>query len=214
MSLAFLFLTGMAIGLIMAVPVGPVNLLAISRSLRGGFVAGFVAGMGGMVADTLLATIAAFGVTAVIDFVEGYEQGIQFAGGVLLVVMGIAAMRSHPHLDPGADGNQRAGVIRGGITGFFMTVTNPGAAIAMLALFGGLGDIDEINRDPTAALFIVAGVAAGSTLWWFVLATVVGGLHKRLSDRWLAGINHVAGVVLVGCGLALVGGLAFGVKVF
>jgi threonine/homoserine/homoserine lactone efflux protein len=212
MDLTQLFVTGMAIGLIMAVPVGPVNLLAISRTLRYGFLAGFVAGLGGMVADSLFAVIAAFGITRVIDFVAGNARPIQLFGGVLLLVMGIAALRSHPHLDRARFG-AAPGVLRGGVSGFFMTVTNPGAALAMLALFGGLGDIEALNADNAAAVVIVSGVAAGSTVWWFLLATLVGRLRERMSDAWLAGINRVAGVILLGCGGALLLGLLLGVKI-
>jgi threonine/homoserine/homoserine lactone efflux protein len=213
MSFVQLFVTGMAIGLIMAVPVGPVNLLAVSRTLRFGFLAGFVAGLGGMVADSVFAAIAAFGITRVIDFVEGNAFPIQLVGGLLLVAMGIAAMRSHPHLDRVRDSGPRNGVLRGGVSGFFMTVTNPGAALAMLALFGSLGDIEALNTDDVAAVVVVAGVAAGSTIWWFVLATMVGRLRDRMSDDWLAGINRVAGVVLIVCGAGLLAGLALGIEI-
>lgn len=214
MSLALLFATGAVIGLIMAIPVGPVNLLAISRTLRHGFLAGFVAGLGGMVADTVLAVIAAFGVTWVIDFVEGNARPIQFGGGILLVVMGIAAMRSHPHLERSTTVAPSSSVWRGGVSAFFMTVSNPGAAIAMLALFGSLGDLEDVERGGFASMIVVAGVAAGSTIWWFLLATMVGRLRDRLSDGWLHRVNMTAGVVLLGCGFALLGGLMLGIRLF
>ncbi len=212
MTWALLLIAGVAIGLIMAVPVGPVNLLAISRTLRYGFLAGFVAGLGGMVADTLLAALAAYGVTWVIDFVEGNARPIQFGGGVLLVIMGIAALRSHPHLDRVGKVASNRSVWRGGLTGFVMTVTNPGAAIAMLALFGSLGNVEAVELGGFSSLVVVAGVAAGSTIWWFVLATMVGRLRDRLSDDWLRRINMTAGVILLGCGFALIGGLLLGVR--
>lgn len=214
MTLAQLLIAGAVIGLVMAVPVGPVNLLAISRTLRYGFLAGFVAGLGGMVADTLLAAIAAFGVTWVIDFVEGNARPIQFAGGVLLLVMGIAAMRSHPHLDRAAAIGSSGGVLRGGVSAFFMTMTNPGAALAMLALFGSLGDIDADGLQGARAAAVVAGVAAGSTLWWFVLASIVRNVRGRLGDGWLHAVNRTAGIVLVALGAGLIVGLALGIDLF
>jgi threonine/homoserine/homoserine lactone efflux protein len=212
MNFAILFVTGMAIGLIMAIPVGPVNLLAISRTLRHGFVAGFVAGLGGMVADVVFAAFTAFSVTTVINLMEGHERPIQFVGGLLLLAMGVAVMRAQPHLAD-TSGASTGGVLRGGVSGFLMTITNPGAALAMVALFGSLGKIENLNGDNASALVVVAGVAAGSTAWWFILATMVGRLRERMNDRWLQGINRAAGLVLIVFGAALITGLALGIKI-
>lgn len=212
MSWIVLLFAGVTIGLIMAVPVGPVNLLAISRTLRYGFWAGFVAGLGGMAADTLLAALSAFGITWAVDFVEVNARKIQFGGGALLVLMGLAAMRTHPHIDRSDLVASARGVLRGGLSAFFMTVTNPGAILAMIALFGSLGDIEDIRLGGISALVVVAGVAGGSTVWWFLLATMVGRLRDRLSDAWLATVNHVAGAVLALAGVALIVGLMLGIK--
>ncbi|MGQ0676515.1 MAG: LysE family transporter, partial [Rhodospirillales bacterium] len=69
-----LFLRGFIIGFAIAAPVGPIGLLCIRRSLKGGFAAGFSAGLGAAAADAVYGAVAAFGVTAVSSFLAA-QQG-------------------------------------------------------------------------------------------------------------------------------------------
>ena len=54
-----LVLAGVAIGVLMAAPIGPVNVLVIQRAVARGFWGGLAAGIGAVLADGLLAAIAA-----------------------------------------------------------------------------------------------------------------------------------------------------------
>src|SRR3546814_10385330 len=78
----------MAIGFAMAVPVGPVGLLCIRRTLNSGFVIGLLSGLGAALADALFAAAAAGGIASLMDFLLGIEWQLRVAGGVLLVALG------------------------------------------------------------------------------------------------------------------------------
>ena len=60
-----LFAKGLAIGLAIAAPVGPVGVLCVRRTLSEGRLMGLAAGLGAAVADAFYGGIAAFGVAAV-----------------------------------------------------------------------------------------------------------------------------------------------------
>jgi threonine/homoserine/homoserine lactone efflux protein len=62
------FLKGMAIGLGIAAPVGPIGILCIRRSLRDGAWTGFIAGLGAATADAAYGGVAGFGLTAISGF--------------------------------------------------------------------------------------------------------------------------------------------------
>ena len=67
------FLTGLAFGLALAMPVGPIGLLCIRRSLDDGFAMGFATGLGAAVADAGYGAVAAFGLTAVSAFLLAWQ---------------------------------------------------------------------------------------------------------------------------------------------
>jgi len=62
------FLEGVVIGFSMAVPVGPIGILCIRRTLTGGRLSGFVSGLGVATADAVYGCIAGFGLTFISDF--------------------------------------------------------------------------------------------------------------------------------------------------
>lgn len=202
-----ILVTGMAIGIAVSAPVGPVNVMAIQKALRFGFWSGLAAGFGAVVADGLFAAAAAFGVTAVSQFISGHQIFIQAVGGILLLGFGLLTTRMHPHLEDSDSGT--AGRLRGLLAGFFMTLTNPGAVLGSIAIIGALGPLAPKAGDYAGAMVLVAGVIAGGVVWWAIVAGVATQLRERMSDIWLDRINRIAGAALVIGGVAVLGHLAY-----
>src|SRR4029077_5480646 len=93
-----LVLAGIGVGLLVAAPIGPVNVLCIQRAVTNGFWGGLAAGIGALLGDGLLAAVAAFSVTAISDVMIAYSGMIQFLGGILLIVFGIGLLFTPPML--------------------------------------------------------------------------------------------------------------------
>jgi threonine/homoserine/homoserine lactone efflux protein len=72
-------ITGALVGFSIAVPVGPVGLLCIRRSLSDGRLAGFVTGMGAAAADTLYGLAAAFSLAALTNFLVDHRTSFCIA---------------------------------------------------------------------------------------------------------------------------------------
>ncbi|WP_305984234.1 LysE family translocator [Roseibium sp. MMSF_3544] len=200
-------LIGFFIGILTTAPVGPVNVMAIQHAVRSGFSHGVFVGLGAVVADTIFAIAAIFGVSAITNFVEGQFRLIEVVGGALLIVFGIKIWNTHPHLDK--DGNDREYSYLGdSAAAFFMAITNPGAILAFIAIFGGLGDYRPAHGDHFGALMMVAGVASGATTWWVTVSATVSHFKAKIDDRWLDRANHIAGFVLVAFGALIYMSLA------
>ena len=197
----FFFLVGLGVGLATSAPVGPINIAAIQRALRSGFLAGFCAGLGAVLADGLYASFAAFGVTAVSDFVDENSAIIQTVGGLLVIVFGIRILLSRPHLEN--DEEPSPSLVSGIATGFVMTATNPGVVLGFLAIFGSLGKWAPDPGDYVGAAMLVAGVLTGALSWWVMLSALVSRLRLRLNDTWLLWMNRGAGAALIAFGLAI-----------
>ena len=84
-----LTMRGLVAGLIIAAPVGPVNVLCIQRTLEKGWRSGLLSGLGAALADTLYGSIAGFGIRLVIQFLIGEEFRIRLIGGILLMGIGL-----------------------------------------------------------------------------------------------------------------------------
>ena len=73
---ADMFLRGLAIGVAVAAPVGPIGLLCINRTLTAGFAAGLATGLGAATADAAYGAVAAFGLAALVGAVSAAGDGL------------------------------------------------------------------------------------------------------------------------------------------
>ncbi len=199
-----LVLLGVGIGVLMAAPIGPVNVLVIQRTVAGGFWAGLAAGIGAVLGDGLLAAIAAFSVTAISDVMSAYAGQIRLIGGLLLIGFGLALLFARPAMTIpiGQKSHllEHMGIIP---QTFFLAVTNPGAVLGMAAMIGGLGSLIGGLNTYLEALLLVAAVMGGSLLWWLGLSELIATIRHKLTEGRLKLINRIAGGVLVAFGLLL-----------
>jgi len=200
-----LVFAGLGIGLLMAVPIGPVNVLVIQRAVSRGFWGGLAAGIGAVLGDGVLAAIAAFSIAAVSDVMSSYGDAIQFIGGLLLVGFGLALLLCRPVMArPGKEPShllEHAGIIP---QTFIMTVTNPGAILGMAAMIGGLGSLIGGFNTNLEALILVAAIMGGSLLWWLGLSELISQFRHKITESRLNIINRIAGFVLFAFGAGLI----------
>jgi threonine/homoserine/homoserine lactone efflux protein len=192
-----LLIRGLAAGLIIAVPVGPVNLLCIRRTLEKGWRSGMVSGLGAALADTLYGAIAGFGISLLIQLLIREEFWIRVIGGVLLMVIGVVYYCKPPRsLEAGPDDSSANSDF---VSAFFLNVTNPTTALSFLAVLATLGVGRQRPLWQTSLL--VAGIFCGSMIWWIILVSAANRLRSRITDRAMRRMNHAAGIGIGGFGL-------------
>jgi threonine/homoserine/homoserine lactone efflux protein len=199
-----LVLAGLGIGVLMAAPIGPVNVLVIQRAVSRGFWGGVAAGIGAVLGDGVLAAIGAFSIAAISDVMIAHGDAIQLIGGLLLLGFGLALLLCRPVLMTPVDERshllEHTGIIP---QTFILTVTNPGAILGMAAMIGGLGSLIGGLNTNVEALILVAAIMGGSLLWWLGLSELIATIRHKLTESRLNLINRIAGFVLFTFGVAL-----------
>ena len=213
MYFLFLFASGIIIGLIVAAPIGPVNLICIRRTLAFGPLNGFFAGLGAALGDGIFAVVTAFGLTAISQGIEGYSTVLKLVGGLMLLGFGLHIFRTDPSALPDAEGghprdNGPKPWIRTIASTFALTITNPATLFGFAALFAGLGSLTGDETTLFDASVMVLGVVWGSTLWWFTVTTIVGIFHRHIDAGVMRTINHVFGVAVTAFGVFVLADLA------
>jgi threonine/homoserine/homoserine lactone efflux protein len=201
----YLILSGVVMGLIAAVPIGPVNLICIRRSFAFGSLNGFVSGLGAALGDGIFAAITGFGLTWIAQLIEGYATIIELAGGAMMVWMGYRIFVSPPVLRCPEDRGDSEGtnLARAMASTFLLTITNPATLLAFTVMFAGLGGLAGGAGTFHDAGFVVAGVIGGSAGWWLVLTTVIGLFHTRIDEKAMRRINRGSGFLVAIFGLVV-----------
>lgn len=191
-----LFGQSMLIGLSIAAPVGQIGVLAIQRTLQSGPAAGLATGLGAAVADALYGAVGAFGITVLITWLVDHKTAFALVGAAVLLWMAWRIARQPPAVARAAE--SRPGALLKLFAGtFVLTLSNPSTILSFLAVFSAIA-----GRTAQASPWVmVAGVMAGSALWWLLLSTVVGRLRTRFDVTWQRRVNVASAALLAGFAL-------------
>ncbi|MFO7447932.1 MAG: LysE family transporter [Ignavibacteriaceae bacterium] len=197
------FIKGLIIGFAMAVPIGPIGIICVRKTLTEGRMHGMVIGLGAATADLLYGSVAAFGLTIISDTLQSHRVWIRLVGGALLIFLGIRTFRVRP-ADPGIPLRQ-TGKLRSYFTTIFLTFTNPITIFAFIAVFSALGLGEGLGF--FSASILVSGVFLGSGLWFLILSSGVTLFRKKLDLTGMKWVNKIAGVLIFISGLIALGSL-------
>ena len=204
MLIGFL-LKGILVGIIIAIPVGPVGVLCIRRTILHGRLAGFLSGLGAASADAIFGIIAGCGLTVVSDWLFDYQNWLRIVGAAFLLFIGISAFFHDPLVGTQSQRDPES-LLADYASTFALTITNPVTILAFLAIFAGIGFTGEQAALGTAAV-LVLGVWLGSLLWWAGLSTGAGLVRLSFKHDHLVWINRGSGGILVLSGVGLIGSL-------
>jgi threonine/homoserine/homoserine lactone efflux protein len=191
---------GIVIGLAVSIPLGPMGVLIIQKTLSKGRLAGFIAGMGAATADTFYAIAAAFGFGFVQLFINQHEFWLQLVASVILVLIGLKIFFANPIKQYKAQREGKVGLLSDYVSLFFLTVSNPVAIVLFLVYFSGT---NAFGPEPSFIIeaTVVLGVLLGASLWWYFLSTIINVFRKKFRLRSLFIINRVSGIIISVLGL-------------
>lgn len=192
---------GFIVGICASVPLGPIGVLCIQRTLSKGRNSGFITGLGAAVTDTFFAAISLLSISYVQQLLNDYRYLVMIAGGIIVGSFGIKLFMTNPV-------KQIRRIKSGGshywqdfFSTILMTISNPGAFFLILGLFALIG-ISRGEAEPMDRIAItLTGVFAGAALWWHALSTGINMFRNKLRLRQLIMINRIAGVVILVLGL-------------
>ncbi|OFX22639.1 MAG: hypothetical protein A2041_11450 [Bacteroidetes bacterium GWA2_31_9b] len=199
MELEFL-LKGIIVGLLASIPLGPVGLLCIQRTLNKGRHSGFFSGMAAASVDAIFALIAALGLTFIINFIKEQQFFIQLVGGIVLIILGLNIFYKNPVKQIRKQKLKKNNLFHDYISVFFLTLSNPVAVFLFVAALASI-DIVSVESPIMSTLMVVAGVFLGALLWWISLVAFVDLFRKKFRLKQLWWINKIAGVLIVAFGI-------------
>ncbi len=196
------FAKGLIVGFCASVPLGPIGVLCIQRTLSKGRSSGLITGMGAATTDLILAALSLFSLTFINDLISEYQNIAMIIGGLIIGGFGLRLIIKNPitQIKRVQDGSKQ--YIQDFFSTFIMTITNPGAFFLMFGLlaFMGLSSSGQTEGLPSIAITLL-GVFAGGTAWWYIFSTCVNKFRNRLRLRQIVMINRVSGIIILILGL-------------
>ena len=197
-SLFYMIWRGLAIGVLISAPMGPVGILCIQRTLDKGKKTGFYTGIGASISDLFYCILTGFGLSFIEEFLEKNQNIIQLVGSAVLIGFSIYLFKKNPaaSLRRRSDENQNISPHKNIIGGFLFTFSNPLILFLIIGLFARF----NFPAPEMKFYYYIVGYAAiftGAVMWWKLVTFSVNKLraHFNLRSMWL--INRIIGVIIL-----------------
>jgi len=197
-------LTGFVSGLLLSIPVGPVNVTIINEGARRGLLWALMIGFGAVAMEVLYCALAFTGFASlfqgriisatmeVASFVFMLYLGVKFLTARSIKGVSKVEVRIEEKLHP-----HSAFMI-----GFVRVMANPGVFIFWIMLAAYFIRRDWVEPTWSGKMSCVLGVTAGTSLWFSSLSYAVSLGHRKFTEKTLLRMEKISGLCLIALGIA------------
>ena len=215
-------IAGFVCGFVVSVPVGPVNLTVINQALRKGFGVAFLVGVGAICAETLYASLMLWGHSSILEGprVLGIPRQHVVLALRIIAVIAIAGLGVRyllfraERLDASEAAAQRLDERwhhpRSFFLGFALTISNFMLVVVWATLVTLLFAHDWVTPTRASRILCAAGVLAGGSVWFFLVAFFVSRAHRRVKSETLTVLVRACGALFLGFAALLAFTVIFG----
>ncbi len=184
---------GLLMGIIFGLPAGALGAMTIQRTLARGFWCGFATGMGSTLADIFYASVSAFSITIIANFLNAHLKPIQLLGGLVIIGIGVSSIFRKPKTR--ADVSETKGVVECFLSALIVAILNPASFLAFVAGFFFLGITETLEF--AQAVVLVGGTVISLLIWWTTICLVVHFLRKKITVRIHRILNIAFGICTI-----------------
>lgn len=195
-SLFYMLWRGIAIGILISAPMGPVGFLCIQRTLDKGRLTGLYTGVGAALSDLFYCLLTGFGLSFIEEFVERNQNVIQLIGSAVLIGFGIYLFRKNPEKTLRKAAIEECEPKKNILGGFLFTFSNP---LILFLIIGLFARFNFLVPDIKFYHYIIGfvGIVAGALSWWWLVTYLVDKLRGHFSMNTMRLINRIIGIVIL-----------------
>ncbi len=197
-SILEIVVKGVIIGIVASAPMGPVGVLCVQRTLNKGRAYGFVTGTGAALSDILYALLTGYGLSFLYEIINNQTAlfWIQIVGAAIMFMFGLHTFRTNPIKNTRNVSRNKSSLLQNGVTGFFITLSNPTIILLFLGLFTPFNFM--LPEQSFFMQFVgYLSIFGGAMLWWFFITYVVSKLRVRFDVRGIRVINRIIGAAVM-----------------
>ena len=195
-SLLYIVVRGIAIGILISAPMGPIGMLCIQRTLNKGRWPAFFTGMGAALSDLIYCLLTGLGLSFITDFIEANQLILQIIGSIVLAAFAFYLFRKNPARKLTTPQDAPNTYWKDFVTGFLLTFSNPLILFFIIGLFARFNFLlPEFRYYHYISGYIA--IFGGAMLWWFTITFFVNKVRSHFNVRSLWLINLIIGSILL-----------------
>ena len=197
-----ILLKGIILGLTVSMPLGPIGIVLINRTIKRGILSGLFSGLGLASADTILAILAGLGFTFIIGFIKEERFILSLIAGMVIILVGIKVFLSNPVKDLRSREKSNKSLWRDYYSVFVLSITNPYTILIFVAFFSGIHAPENIKPE-LVPFFLIPGIFIGTITWWIFLSYFISRFKKKIRLRGIVRVNKFSGIAIIVLGVII-----------
>jgi threonine/homoserine/homoserine lactone efflux protein len=198
-----IFFIGFIVGLLAAIPLGPLNIYAVSQTLKHDLLHGLLIGLTSSLLDAIYCFIALTGMTQISSILIRLESPLKLIGAGILIVISIRLIVKRESIEnPRPFQSSSLAYSRPVVVSFFLYASNP----TLYAFWLAVASILTAHRWLKPGLWQPAVFALfcgiGSIVWYFILVKYVSKYRHFFTPKALS-------TIIIGLAILLIGFAAF-----
>jgi L-lysine exporter family protein LysE/ArgO len=202
---------GLAIGFMAAIPLGPVNVVVISQTLKRDFTHGFLAGMTASVLDFSCCLVAMVGFFKIrITLSPNALSVMKFLAGLVLLTISARLLKSARTFTVIRNGEKvPPAAARPIVSVLFLYVSNPTIYAFWIAVVGAVTAHNLVHNNGWKPVVFAAACGLGSVLWYLTLTRFLSRRQSRIRAESIRKVFLAMALVLVGFAVFSIGSIFF-----
>jgi threonine/homoserine/homoserine lactone efflux protein len=198
-SIVMAGLKGLVSGILISIPVGPINITIINEGATRGFRWAVLIGLGASLMDVIYCGIAFAGFSGLFTS-HLWRAAIELLSFLAMLYLGAKYLRvtELPATTPSVERvEHRLHPHTAFMTGFVRVLGNPAVLLFWITLSATFISHEWIDDTRASKVACVAGMSAGALAWFVFLSFVVSLGQGRFSKKTLLRMSHVSGACLL-----------------
>jgi threonine/homoserine/homoserine lactone efflux protein len=214
-------LAGIIVGVVLAIPPGPVAVTTVKLTLDNGRRKSLIAATGTALLDVFFCLIAVFAASLLLELVVSFTENnqilyliFQISVVLLIFLFGFLQIRKKKRIIKPADipphkrfkfleDLPKKGPFFLGVAVALTNIANPGFFPSLTYVALNVEAFGFVDFSLLSKLVFAIGFGFGNYLWLYILTKVISHYKARMSELTLARIHEFAGYTLIGFGTIL-----------
>lgn len=193
------FFKGIATGIILSFPFGPVGLYCMEKTLTEGKKDGFSTALGMVTSDVVYGLIAFFFINQAEEFILRYELFFKGLVGLCLVILGIKKLRTPVVIKKPTKINKYN--IQNYFSGFFLSVINVTGIVTIIFIYTLLSIVGDADN----YLLLAGGIGTAGVISWFINVQVLTYFKRFVTDDLLIKLSKISSFIILTFGIIALG---------
>lgn len=194
-----IFWKGIFMGILIALPTGPVGFLTIRRIFIFGMRSGMYSAIGAICSDAFYGVVVGFGLQAIKNFLISISGYAEIIAGLALVWIAYRSIKKPLDLNTIDKENHPVQDIT---STAFLNILNPTLIFSFTTLFVLMG-VDKFVGHPESIITFLIGIAIGTLLFWYLIGKGIIYLRNHDRSHHVQEINRITALILGAVGVIL-----------